>query len=508
MARSTAEGRAAIAVIRLSGPDAVVITARCFDPATSLAGAQGHALTHGRVLGGGGAVIDDVVAATYRAPRSYTGEDVVELSCHGNPLIVKEILERLTECGARPATHGEFTRRAFLNGKIDLAQAEAVCRLIEARSSAGARGAIAQLAGGLSTRVTTLRRAVLETLARIEAHVDFPDEALGDLDRRELAGRIAAHAGAASRLHAGARRARATTGVTSIAILGAPNAGKSSLFNALVGRDRSIVHDEPGTTRDIVDAEVTLGALAVRLTDTAGLREDAAGLREPGQAVDVPGACPTGPRDGPSGTSDGDRAETTGAAEREGIRAVELEGIRRSREAAAVADRLLVVLDGSRKGISVAEHTLLGTSDRARTIVVVSKSDLPRRLPASACEGWEPILVSAVTGEGLAALEETIVRAITEGASPVDRESTDAGTIVDDEGDLGEAMAGGERVEGAFGDAAAALHRAIGALEDAGALELVAEELRQAANALGGVTGARAAPEILDVIFSRFCIGK
>jgi tRNA modification GTPase len=324
---------------------------------------------------------------------------------------------------------------------MDLAQAEAVSRLIDSSARAGVRSAARELLGGLSARVTARRRAILATLAELEAHVDFPDEDLAGVDRDRLGEALADHAHHMRRLAEGAGRSRGAKERVSVVIVGAPNAGKSSLFNALVGRDRSIVHERPGTTRDVVDAEITLGEIALTLTDTAGIAEG--------------------------------RGE------------VEAEGIRRSHEAHAAADRVLLVVDGSQAEIDATGAALLTGGDPERTLVVRSKADLPRRLPPGALGGWHPIAVSVVSGEGLDALEARLRREIPEA-----------------EVDLG------ERVGRALEDAATSAARAREVFEGTHALELVAEELRESANALGRVTGERVGTDVLDVIFSRFCIGK
>ncbi len=366
-------GQSAIGVVRLSGPSAVSLVDTILTPRAALADAPSHRVRRVTVVDPESArVLDEALCVVMRAPRSYTGEDTVELSCHGSPALLEVVTRRLIDAGARLADPGEFTRRAFLNGRIDLAQAEAVALLIGARSERAVQLAARALGGALSARVRTLRETLLDAIAGLEVALDFPEEHVGlDVDkaRRSL-----------ERLHEDvdrwcdeARRARLVHEGLSVAIVGPPNAGKSSLLNALVGRERAIVSDVPGTTRDVVESTIAVAGVAVRLLDTAGLDR---------------------PRD-----------------------ALEAEGVRRSHRAIEESDLLLVVLDGStRPDAAVLE----ATRARAR-IVVRNKSDLAPHPDATRL--LESVAVSAREGTGLEALVARLAEGVRSRTAAMDDES-------------------------------------------------------------------------------------
>ncbi len=475
VALSTPVGRAALATVRLAGPGALAIGSRHVRARSPLVDAPANTVHVGTFHeAGDDEPIDQVVVAVFRAPHSYTGEDVLEISLHGNPALARRAIDALVASGARVAEPGEFTRRAFLNGKLDLSQAEAVARLIDSRTDAAARAALRQLGGTLSTEVGELRRRVLHELAILEATIDFPDEDLADPDRVRMRESLGEVHRALVRLVEAARRGRPLLGVTEVVLTGAPNVGKSSLFNAILGRDRAIVHATPGTTRDVIDAEVTFGAVAARLVDTAGLAD----------APDV----------------------------------VEAEGVRRTRETLAGGDVHVVVLDGSRPDLTDEERGLVDACVPGRALVVVNKCDRPvvLTLPPTSASPSTPgapapsacvLHVSALTGAGVDTLRRAVER-----------------TIVGEGIEAGDVLVVGRRQEAALDEAAAAIARARdlfscaaghddvsggapGGAPDA-AHELVAEELRAAANAIGLITGERVGADVLDVIFSEFCIGK
>ncbi len=351
-------GESAVGVVRVSGPAAVPTVARVLRSGERLAQAPSHTLRRVTVVDPEtGAPVDDALCVVMRAPRSYTGDDVVELSCHGSPALLELVTRRLIAAGARLAEPGEFTRRAFLNGRIDLAQAEAVALLIGARTERALMLAARALDGALSSEIHALREELLDLVAGLEVTLDFPEEHVG-LDVEKARAAIARlRADVARRLDA-SRRARLVHEGLSVSIVGPPNAGKSSLLNALVGRDRAIVSPLPGTTRDVVESAIVLAGVPVRLLDTAGLDQ---------------------PRD-----------------------AIEAEGIRRSRLAIAESDLLLVVLDGS---LPPAAAVLEETRGRAR-VVVRSKSDLSPHPAGATLAG--ALDVSAVTGSGVDALVERL----------------------------------------------------------------------------------------------------
>lgn len=447
-AASTAPGRSALAIVRLTGTEAVAIGDRVFRGRTRLAEAASHSLHLGHVVGASGEPLDEVVAGVYRAPRSYTGEDVVEITCHGSPVLVEAILDLLRASGARPAAPGEFTKRAFLSGKIDLAQAEAVAALIHARTRDAARAALRQLGGALSAEIRSIRSELLSELAILEAHIDFPDEDLPGPERERAGRRAAEIADRLRHLAERARRSRPAARTVTVVLTGIPNVGKSSLFNALLGSARAIVHDEPGTTRDVIDAEISVGPLSVRLLDTAGLSE--------------------------------------------GSGVVEAEGVARSRAEIERGDRIVLVVDGTSAVPSPREAALLASLDPERTILVLNKCDLGSG-PA-ALGGWsgETLRVSARTGEGIPALERWIERSVMGGSL-----------------DAGELLLLGRRQEDALERAKSAAENAFRLLTSrAEASELVAEEWRAGVKALGEITGETFATDLLDTIFSSFCIGK
>jgi tRNA modification GTPase len=391
-----------------------------------------------------GRSVDEALCTVMRAPRSYTGEDTVEISCHGGPALVRMLLERLVEQGARLAEPGEFTRRAFLNGRLDLAQAEAVALMISARTERGVLLAARGLAGELSSRLHDLRRELLDVIASLEAALDFPDDVsepdwvqthniLRYLEERSQSLRRAAEAGA--RTHGG----------LDVAIVGPPNAGKSSLFNALLGQSRAIVTPMAGTTRDVVEAVLEVGGVPVRLRDTAGI----------GAPMDE----------------------------------IDAEGMRRAREAAGASDLVVVVLDGSEAPAPTVASILEETRDRAR-IIVLSKSDLGD-------SGWRPAGLDAIhasvkTEGGLEALHQQL-------AEEVEVRTRDDG----DEGGIIASLRQVQLLESlsvALG-AASQSHAAV-------PVEIVLVELRTALEAVSALLGVEVGDSVLDALFARFCVGK
>jgi tRNA modification GTPase len=477
VAIATAPGPAGLAVVRVSGVRALAIAAAVFRGA-DLAEAPSHTLHHGwavrprhaaRSTGAGephGAAngserLDEVVAAVFRAPRSYTRENVVEFSCHGGRLAAAGVLEALLAVGARLASPGEFTLRAFLHGRVDLVQAEAVADLIHAETDAARALAIGQLAGELSRRLAAVREAVADLLAEVEARVDFAEDVGGiEIPPRAAAGIAECHAALAQLLD-GAAFARAVREGVRVPLAGRPNVGKSSLFNALVGESRAIVTPEPGTTRDRVSESIEIAGVRVLLSDTAGLRE--------------------------------------------GAGSIEVEGIARAREAMESSALAIWVVDASRPldDEDRAVARLLSASDR-RVVVALNKSDLDARVSAadvaralgradaSGADGREfaAVAVSARSGAGIDALRESLASAL--GA---DREGGRS------------ALANPRHVE-SLARARAALERASAAAAEHAPGEILALELRESLAAIGEVTGQTVADDLLERIFSRFCVGK
>ncbi len=442
-ALATPVGTSAIAVVRATGPQCQRLAREIFGELPSPRVAH-H--TDYRSLAG--AVLDDVVATVFLGPRSYTGEDTLEVSCHGNPFIAQKILEDLLARGCRSAEPGEFTRRAFLNGRIDLTQAEAVMDLIHARSERALAAANQQLRGSLGRHLAGLSHDLLSALARVEAYIDFPDEDLPPEDRGIVLGAI-------DRLLAGADRLLAThhygdllrDGIKTV-IIGEPNAGKSSLLNRLCGRERALVSAEPGTTRDFIEEPISMGPYCIRLTDTAGLNVK------------------------PS--------------------ALEKLGMEKTIERAGEADLFLVVLDATRP------HPTLPDDISARltpqnAIVVLNKCDLPASaLIASAAGPLSYVRVSALTGAGF----DELARAIERRAESF---RLDHGT---------EIIAINARHAEALRHAKICLNEARDNLLASRPVELLASDLRGALDAFGQIGGKIDHERVLDHLFATFCIGK
>lgn len=447
---ATPPGEGGLHVIRASGPRAIEIVDACFRPLRGRPLASRRAFTLGvGAMVDQGEEIDEVITALYRKPHSYTGEDVVEVSCHGSQVVARRIVDLLLRQGARLAEPGEFTKRAFLAGRIDLVQAEAVADLIAAKTDESAACAFRQLRGTLSGRLSGVREDLLGLIAHVEAYVDFPEEDLEALSSRELAGTLGQVRSRVQDLLSTCRRGALTRDGATAAIVGKPNVGKSSLLNALAERDRVLVSEVPGTTRDVITEWVSIGGLPVRLMDTAGLREA------------------------------GDPLEAL--------------GVEKAREAMQEATVFLWVVDGSQP--ATAEDFLVREAARERpTVLVVNKCDLPAAAQGERvlAEGSGPcVRVSAKTGEGIGALSETLAKVLLEGS--IAREEV-AVTRLRHQRAL-------ERVE-------EALTRAAAGFEMKRSLEFIASDLRDALSALGELVGEIYTDDILDRIFSDFCIGK
>ncbi len=426
-----------------------------------------HLLTYGHVIDPAtGEVIDEVMAVFMRAPRTYTREDVVELQGHGAPLTLRRILELALAAGARLAHPGEMTQRAFLNGRLDLAQAEAVLDLVNASSEAGRRLALRQLDGALSDATQTIRVAALGALTRIEASIDFPEEEVPAPDPEELRAFTDDAAAGVAALLAGAARGRTLREGLRVVIVGRPNVGKSSLLNALLGVERAIVTPIAGTTRDTVEENARLGDLVLHLVDTAGLT----------------------PTDDP----------------------VERLGVERSRAAARAADALIFTLDGSepltprdyaaaadlRETLGLDETDATDASERvAPVILAINKADLPQTLDEAQAQALWPgatlVHCSTLSRAGVAPLEETIARLALSGAAQG-----------------GDPLVASARHADALRRAGERLADAQAALAQRDPLDFVAIDLRDALEALGEITGETATGDLLDRIFAEFCIGK
>lgn len=451
---ATAPGEAGIGIVRASGPQALRCARRLFrrkvDTQLKQPPASHHA-TYGYVTRpGSDEKLDECVLTYFAAPHSYTGEDVVELACHGSNLVLAQVLNGLIAGGARPAEPGEFTRRAFLNGRLDLAEAEAVIDIIRARTDAALRIATGQLSGRLSREIAELRLSLINVLAEIEAAIDFPDDVEPPPDA-EIAGRARQVRERSLRLLRTAEAGRLYREGAALVLAGRPNVGKSSLLNALLGEARAIVTEIPGTTRDVIEETLNLRGIPVRAIDTAGLRD----------------------------TTD----------------TVEALGVERTRAQLAAADLILWVVDAA-EGITEEDRRIAIELLGQRVVVVANKIDQGQALqPAD----FLPLLaapvtvipVSALTGEGMETLEDAVAKVLL------------GGNIAPES-----VWVSNARHQARLRTAVAALDRAIEAADVGFDQAAVSLDLKLAAEALGEITGETVTEETITQIFARFCVGK
>ena len=453
---ATARGIAAgIGVLRISGENAVAAAEHVLrlPGGGTLHAVPSRKLMRCALLDSTGAVIDDILAVVFRAPNSYTGEDVVELQCHGAPVVLEEALKALQRAGARQAKPGEFTKRAFLNGRMDLTQAEAVVDLIDAETAEEARNAVGQLGGAIARPVGEVYDALMDITSRFYAVVDYPDEDIEPLQQQEMEQTLRRSEETLRRLLSTAERGRILKKGVPTAIVGRPNAGKSSLLNALAGYDRAIVTDIPGTTRDTVEEKVLCGGILLRLIDTAGIRD----------------------------TED----------------AVEKIGVERSRQAMDSAELVLAVVDGTVKPTEEDAAILKQAARHEKWILVWSKADLSGtaavpylsfaddfHAPAAIVE------VSSVTGQGLDQLEKAV-------AALYPKLDVPQGAVVTN-----------ARQTEAIARALDAVTAAREALESGMTPDVVLTDGEEALNALGELTGKTVRDDLVATIFSRFCVGK
>lgn len=440
---ATAPGVGAISVIRISGDKALDIAEKIFSgPVKSY---LTHTAHYGQITDAEGHTIDSVLLLVMKNPRSYTGEDSVEISCHGGNLITRRVLQRIFEMGARPAMPGEFSSRAFLNGKIDLAQAEAVQQLIASKSEIALQNSEKQLSGRLSKTISTFQEELTKMAAILEAWVDFPEEGLEfaafDTLIEKLQGIVAQIERLADTFHEGKML---NTGV-SLCLLGAPNVGKSSLMNALLGKERAIVTDIAGTTRDLLEEDLQLCGLHFRLIDTAGIRET--------------------------------------------VEIIEQEGIRRSKNAMKDADLILLLLDAS-CSLTHQDRDLLALVPPEKTVVVWNKID--RCMPLQSIDWPTQVFISAKERIGLEDLRAAIEKILWQ-KGPPSREEMTITTL---------------RHQKALTHAAESIHAVIQGLQLRVSAEFVASDMRNALNELGTIIGTNVTEDILTSIFSQFCLGK
>jgi len=450
VAISTPPGRGGIGIVRLSGPQSIAIAEQLVN--------LHHPLEHARVRladvldssDPDAARIDEAVVTFFAAPNSYTSDDLVEIAAHGSPVVLDLLLRRALDLDARLAEPGEFTQRAFLSGRLDLTQAEAVRDLIEAQTLAQVRQAASQMGGALSRRVQPLKQSLVELIALLEAGIDFAEDDVEVTAQTEIARRIDELVPPLAALEASFARGRVVHDGLNLAIVGRPNAGKSSLFNRLVERDRAIVTATPGTTRDLVTERIAIDGIPIELVDTAGLRD----------------------------------------AHEE----VEQLGIARSREALADASIVLVVLDATRP-LNDDERGLLAAVEGRPAIVVVNKCDLaasdgPRLDGFGLSDARAALQTSALTGDGIATLRERIVALATGGAA------SEPGMLTS------------VRHQQAIATTRDALADATQASANSIPHEMILIDLYRALWALDSLTGQTTSDDILNLIFSTFCIGK
>ena len=437
----------AIGILRLSGPDCIAIADRLFIPSdgSPMSAHESKTLIYGELHDADGALLDLCLCTCSRAPRSYTGEDTVEFQCHGSPVVLRAALEACFSLGARQAGPGEFTKRAFLNGCMELTAAEAVADLIDAESEESARNAAGQLSGAIGTKIDAIYLSLEDISAHYHAVLDYPDEEIEDFRMAEYREVYAgAHRSLQRLLETYGRGRLMNTGLPA-AIIGRPNVGKSSLLNALLGYERAIVTAIPGTTRDTIEEKLRIGGLTLRLIDTAGLR-------------------------------DSDNL-------------AEQLGVERSRRAMASAELVLAVIDGS-KALSEEDRTILRLAEQApHAIAIISKTDLPQKI-TQLDTTLPQLTLSALTGEGLDELERTIEQLYPLPAVPAGEILTNA------------------RQADAIRRALNSLSSAEEAISAGLTPDIVLTETESAMQALGELTGRSVREDVTNRIFERFCVGK
>lgn len=449
---ATSIGQSGVGIVKLSGPEAQPIARRLFRSATGKQALQPYRMHYGQIVDpDSGSVVDEAMLVYMPKPRSYTRQDVVEIQAHGGLVPLRRILQLTLSLGARPAEAGEMTLRAFLNGRLDLAQAEAVLDVIEAKTEAALRVAAEQLGGALSQQVRQVRRELLDTLAFLEASIDFVED---DIPLQEVVGPLGQVAGQLVKLLKNADQGQIYRQGVRAAIVGRPNVGKSSLLNALLRGDRAIVTSIPGTTRDTLEETANIGGIPLVLVDTAGIRSE---------------------------TSD----------------EVERIGIERSRAALERADLALMVLDGSQKLDAQRGDWEIGDLVGVKpAILIINKADLPIASgfdpPADFLPSAPRVRLSALTGAGIEALEGAIITLVTGGSV----------TLADTP------LVSNPRHKALLQRALAHTHSAVDAQTTGLSPDLVSIDVRAAVDALGEITGETATEDLLNTIFGKFCIGK
>jgi tRNA modification GTPase len=449
---ATPAGQAGIGIVRLSGPEARKIAEKVFRPRSPADSFQSHRLYLGHLIDpASGAPIDEVLVSFMAAPHTYTREEVVEINSHSGPLLLEQILKILLREGARLAKPGEFTFRAFMNGRMDLTQAEAIIDLINAQSERGLQLASNQIHGRLRAEIERLRQKAVDLLAHIEVAIDFPEEEFGLLHREETAGRVQEElVDPVSRILSGYGERKLWLEGLKTVIVGRVNAGKSSLLNRLLNEEKAMVTPIPGTTRDVIESTIHMEGLPLRLMDTAGFRKVRGKL--------------------------------------------EKIGIHRAEQKMEEADLVLLVIDLSRP-LHAEDLDLLARVRNKRAVVVLNKIDLPARVSGEALEplavGLPQVRISALKGDGIEALRKSIREVITVGI-----DTTDLG--------VAPSLRHKEALERASGH----FENSVSNLREGLPFEIIAADLQEGLEALGEIVGETTSEEVLDRIFSQFCIGK
>ncbi|MEK9863397.1 MAG: tRNA uridine-5-carboxymethylaminomethyl(34) synthesis GTPase MnmE [Verrucomicrobiota bacterium] len=448
VAIATPPGESGLAIIRVSGDQAFSLVDQCFSPkgrdSRKPSEAASHTIHYGHITEGE-QILDEVMVSVFKPPRTFTREPVVEISTHGGSLPVRQVLQRLLGLGARLAQPGEFSMRAFLNGRIDLTQAEAIADLIHARTERAAGAAQEQLRGTLGRRMKTLSQDMMHVLAHVEAHIDFPDEDIAPDTHAALLGRLSQVEQGMQQLLLTAREGKLLRQGLRLAIIGKPNAGKSSLLNCLLGQDRAIVSPMAGTTRDTIEAQANIRGIPVILIDTAGLRD----------------------------TED----------------SIEQQGVARSRETASQAELILHILDASLP-LDPDESPFEENAIQQPILEILNKVDLP--IHASHASRKDTILLSCATGVGIESLKDAILKTVWSGSLP----SENSEVMIN------------SRHQHALQQSLEHVAIVKDGLASNRELELIAMDLRIALSELGEVIGETTTEDLLDSIFSQFCLGK